>query len=258
LLEYRIVVVSSEALSAATHLGEWLKTAIFPLNYSHLFAPLVPPDIGLQLISCPTPYFIGCRRSQAINEVIEMEDERDNNRSKFSKNLQSKGSSCGLLVVDIDYDDCLMPHDLQLPVRGARALIHALESLLRPSLSRCDDVQQHSCEKLDSPALAIQVMDLCRNFVGSLLEGSNYCSLSIEDGDEQIVLFDEALFIHQQCLRALMCTKNVIDIAGKEEVKIEKVEQLRKRSMSTSKEIEPLLQRLLRTQCFSSHLSIQK
>jgi hypothetical protein len=247
LLEYRIVVVSSQALSAATHLGEWLKTAIFPLNFSHLFAPLVPPDIGLQLVSCPTPYFIGCRRSQAINEVIEMEDERDSNRSKFSNNLQ------GLLVVDIDYDDCLMPHDLQLPVRGSRSLIHALESLLRPSLSKCDDVLQDPCEKLDSAALAKQVMALCRNFVSSLLEGSNYCSLSIEDGDEQIVLFDEALFIHQHCLRTSMCTKDVVDIVDKENENLEKI-QLRKRSISR-KEIEPLLQRLLRTQCFSSYLS---
>jgi repressor of nif and glnA expression len=123
-------------------------------------------------------------------------------------------------------------------------------------LSKCDDVLQDSCEKLDSTALAKEVMALCRNFVSSLLEGSMNCSISIKDGDEQIVLFDEVLFIHQHCLRTSMCTKDIVDIVDKENENLEKV-QLRKRSVSR-KETEPLLQRLLRTQCFSSYLSNQK
>jgi hypothetical protein len=268
LLEYRIVAVSSRTLSASTHLGEWLKDAIFPLKYAHVYSPLVPPCIGLQLIHCPAPFFIGMKRTSKINEVVESEDERDREkiRGRRGKSLSSKDSSCGLLLVDLDRDECSMPQDLCLLVTSARVLIKALEDLLYPRLCCCDEII--GIEK-DSKASfkGIQALQLCRQFVGSLLEGSRKSCLRAEDGDEHIVIFDEILFMQQHFTRLSLHPTVVAKSRQSEQENVTEAEHaivdevsadvtsLLPLIVSGGKDVEKLLRSLIITQCFSLYLT---
>ena len=269
LLEYRIVAVSSRTLSASTHLGEWLKDAIHPLKYAHVYSPLVPPCIGLQLIHCPAPFFIGMKRTSKIDEVVESEDERDREKIKGrrGKSASSKdNSSCGLLLIDLDRDECSMPQDLCLLVKSARLLIRALEDLLYPRLSGCDEIV--SIEKVsNASAKGYQALQLCRQFVGSLLEGSRKSCLRAEDGDEHIVIFDEILFMQQHFTRLSLHPTVIAKSKHSEKQNITEAEHaivdeissdrtsLLPLTVSGGKDIEKLLRSLIITQCFSLYLT---
>lgn len=278
LLEYRIVAVSSRALSASTHLGEWLKNVIYPLKYAHVYSPLVPPSIGLQLIHCPAPFFIGMRRSSKIDEIVELEDERDRekNEGRRGKPALPRDSNCGLLLVDLDRDECSMPHDLCSLVRSARVLIRALESLLYPHLYNCDEVDAGVKKEECRPAkLAHDATKLCMRFVSSLLEGSKQSCLSAEDGDEVVVLFDEILFIQQHCIQILLnpaiivttfrseerhqdCRDTARDIGDSHASNVESApyfESMLPSTINGSKDVQNLLRYLMRTQSFSSYLT---
>lgn len=268
LLEYRIVAVSSEALSASTHLGEWLKDAIYPLKYAHVYSPLVPPCVGLQLIHCPAPFFIGMKRTTKIDEVVESEDEREREkiRGRRGKSAGSKDSSCGLLLVDLDRDECSMPQDLCLLMKSARLLVTALEALLYPKLSCCDQIISQEKESTIS-VKSYKAMQLCRQFVGSILEGSKRSCLRAVDGDEHIVIFDEILFMQQHFLRLSLhpTTLAMAKVSGKQN--ITEVEDtivdafstdsmsLLPSSVSGAKDVEKLLRSLIITQCFSLYLT---
>lgn len=280
LLEYRIVAVSSRALSASTHLGEWLKDAINPLKYAHVYSPLVPPCIGLQLIHCPAPFFIGMRRSPKIDEIVELEDERDRekNEGRRGKPALPRDSNCGLLLVDLDRDECSMPQDLCSLVRSAKVLIRALESLLYPHLYNCDEIDAGIQREVNKPEkVAHDATKLCKRFVGSLLEGSKQSCLSARDGDEIVVLFDETLFIHQHSIQLSLNTA-IIDMdfeAEKRQLDLgcKKVEQNTRNTTANNadfarnqesmlpstttgnKDIQNLLRYLMRTQSFSSYLT---
>ena len=280
LLEYRIVAVSSRALSASTHLGEWLKDAINPLKYAHVYSPLVPPCIGLQLIHCPAPFYIGMRRSPKIDEIVELEDERDRekNEGRRGKPALPRDSSCGLLLVDLDRDECSMPQDLCSLVRSAKVLIRALESLLYPHLYNCDEIDAGIQREVNKPEkLAHDATKLCKRFVRSLLEGSKQSCLSAKDGDEIVVLFDETLFIHQHSIQ-LSLNRAIIDIDFEAEkwqldLDCKNVEQNTRNSNANNvdfsryqesmlpstttgnKDIQNLLRYLMRTQSFSSYLT---
>jgi DENN (AEX-3) domain len=280
LLEYRIVAVSSRALSASTHLGEWLKDAINPLKYAHVYSPLVPPCIGLQLIHCPAPFFIGMRRSPRIDEIVELEDERDRekNEGRRGKPTLPRDSNCGLLLVDLDRDECSMPQDLCSLVRSAKVLIRALESLLYPHLYNCDEIDAGIQRELKKPEkLAHDATKLCKRFVRSLLEGSKQSCLSAKDGDEIVVLFDETLFVHQHSIQ-LSLNPAIIDMdfeAEKRQLDMDfkKAEQntrdtnannveysryhesMLPSTTTGNKDIQNLLRYLMRTQSFSYYLT---
>ena len=280
LLEYRIVAVSSRALSASTHLGEWLKDAINPLKYAHVYSPLVPPCIGLQLIHCPAPFFIGMRRSPKIDEIVELEDERDRekNEGRRGKPALPRDSNCGLLLVDLDRDECSMPQDLCSLVRSAKVLIRALESLLYPHLYNCDEVDAGIQREVNKPEkLAHDATKLCKRFVSSLLEGSKQSCLSAKDGDEIVVLFDETLFIHQHSIQLSLnpaiidmdfeAEKRQLDLDCKEAVQNTRntnannldfaryQESMLPSTTTGNKDIQNLLRYLMRTQSFSSYLT---
>lgn len=268
LLEYRIVAVSSRTLSASTHLGEWLKDAIYPLKYAHVYSPLVPPCIGLQLIHCPAPFFIGMKRTSKIDEVVESEDERDREKIKGrrGKTAGSKDSTCGLLLVDLDRDECSMPQDLCLLVKSARFLIRALEDLLYPQLCCCDEVIGIEKEST-GPVKGYQARNLCRKFVRSLLEGSKRSCLRAEDGDEHIVIFDEVLFMQQHLTRlslhpTIVAKSNQSEKQNIAEAEYTIVDEVRfdgtsllPVTVSGGKDIEKLLRSLIITQCFSLYLT---
>ena len=272
LLEYRIVVVSSRSLSGATHLGEFLKEAIYPLKYSHVYSPLVPPTIGLQLIHCPAPFYIGMSRSSAIDDIVELEDERDREKNKGRRNRNSSGRdhSCGLLIVDMDRDECSMPQDLCNAVRSAKVLIRALETLLKPELSRCDEISGVSAMDASTLAntLAEGVMRLCSHFVGSLLQGFEMCCIKVDDEEEKIVLFDELMFLQQHVIRYTLHSPLVLKYFDELDKQRSSVNcTLSKEGLADvlllppiatangGKDFEKLIRSLMRTQSFSSYLT---
>ena len=288
LLEYRIVVVSSRSLSAATHLGEFLKEAIYPLKYSHVYSPLVPPSIGLQLIHCPAPFFIGMKRSSAIDEVIELEDERDREKNigRRNRNASGRDHGCGLLVVDMDRDECSLPQDLCAPVRAAKVLIRALESLLHPELSNCDEITKVSGRQHDlssSDTLIMRVLDLCGQFVTSTLQGLESCCLKVDEGQERIVLFDELMFLQQHINRFTLqspAISKIFKVLDGQTLSTDRLETKKDESAvpnelnrdglsdkdnilpydaslsaSSCRDVEKLIRSLMRTQSFSSYLT---
>lgn len=61
LLEVPIVILSSSShdMTKAVIVIEFLQDAILPLTWPHINAANVPIDIAKELLSCPTPFFIG-------------------------------------------------------------------------------------------------------------------------------------------------------------------------------------------------------
>ena len=276
LLEYRIVAVTSKALSACTHLGEWLKDAIYPLKYAHVYSPLVPQDIGLQLIHCPAPFFIGMKRSSKIDEIVESEDERDKEKSRGRRGCSpGRGdSNCGMFLIDLDRDECSMPQDLCFLLKSARHLIRELESILSPNLYGCDDLIPRN-RNTSTSSLANQsheVMRLCRRFVSSLLDGAKDSCLCALDGDEHIVLFDEVLFLQRISTRLSLrpaaierhINAETLDSGSQNTSEIVRTQDtltsdnqpsLLPLTTSGSRDVEKLLKCLMRTQCFSMYLT---
>ena len=178
----------------------------------------------------------------------------------------------------MDRDECSIPLDLCIPVRAARALIRALELVLHPQLSHCDELVEDAAVLQSSKSSAIvakRVMHLCRQFVISILQGSEVCRLEVEDGEERIVLFDEVLFLQQHVARMSFRPSAVAKLFDRQQqlqkdktreesgnlveagddTLVAEIKSLLPATTAGAKDFEKLLRSLMRTQSFSLFLT---
>ncbi|OWZ20873.1 hypothetical protein PHMEG_0004655 [Phytophthora megakarya] len=123
LLERQIVLVSSR-YSVLTAVGETLKSLISPLEWSHVFAPILPKSM-LECLQCPTPYLFGVHSSY---------------RAELRDMLEREGCGDGIVVVDLDSDTMSSPGRPQLPDSVRRPLMSRLLQLLKPKVFFSDYV----------------------------------------------------------------------------------------------------------------------
>jgi hypothetical protein len=162
-----------------TVMGEFLKSIIAPLKWSHVYVPLIPKQFNNDILQCPTPFFVGVQReffdaSAVPNDVI---------------------------ILDLDSDACRITSDLAKALYAGRLLAEALEKVLRPSLMMCDDASVPS-EPEDRNLTVHDVLRLCKLFIADLLIGTEECCTYAVDHNELVVLFDEAMFAYYKMKRS--------------------------------------------------------
>ena len=96
-----------------------LKYIISPLKWSHVYVPVLPKMMGIDLLQCPTPFYVGLLR-----EVVDTAD--------FSIPED-------VLLVDLDLDTCSVSEQLAAALPAGRRLARSLDKLFRPTLHRCDE-----------------------------------------------------------------------------------------------------------------------
>jgi hypothetical protein len=117
-LEFKILFVTSENLSAVLQIGEWMRLAAQPLQWCHIYAPVAPQHLALELLQCPAPYMLGILRSTLQRAAAVPPSDA--------------------VVVDLDANTVRVPKDLKVPVRALRGLASRLFPLLRPHYTACD------------------------------------------------------------------------------------------------------------------------
>lgn len=183
LLERQIVLVSSR-YSVLTSVGETLKSLIAPLEWSHVFAPILPKSM-LECLQCPTPYLFGVHSS---------------NRTDLREMLEREGCGDGIVVVDLDADAIDSPGRLQLPQNVRGPLTMQLLHLLKPKVFFSDLVPM-----LDSKSEASSVcgfpqdhVRLCfREAIATLLQTVEEFRFVLSDDFDYVVVFDRLAFLHR-------------------------------------------------------------
>lgn len=196
-LEYRVVLVSSSH-TVAMLVGEWLKLAMHPLTWCHIYAPVVPQPLALELLQCPAPYLLGILR-----ETLD----------------SSPTQPCaGVLFVDLDNDTVSVPVDLGVALPAAESLVERIASILQPNLAGCDDLdhdgRRAEARGLLDPLSPTGPAALCRQFLQRLLKPLAKCVVVLDDAAEELtVALDEELFLRKVCGAAGVAAPNYNAIA---------------------------------------------
>lgn len=183
----------SSGHTVALLVGEWLKLAMLPLKWCHIYAPVAPEHVALQLLQCPAPYLLGIR-----HESLEA-----------SHSLPSPG----ILLVDLDADTVSVPADLQVALPAAESLVHQLAAVLKPNLCGCDAIVQgdvHGVTGGKSDPLCIGgPAELCRQYLHTLLKPLDKCIVVLDDTADTTVVLDEELLVRKVCAAAASSTSAV-------------------------------------------------
>ncbi|KAG7386712.1 hypothetical protein PHYPSEUDO_015392 [Phytophthora pseudosyringae] len=183
LLERQIVLVSSR-YSVLTSVGETLKSVIAPLEWSHVFAPILPKSM-LECLQCPTPYLFGVHSSY---------------RTELREMLEREGCGDGIVVVDLDADTMSSPGRPQLPecVRGP--LVSRLLQLLKPKVFFSDFVPMLSSKSDATLAHGFpqdHVRTCFQEAVATLLRTVEEFRFVLSDDFDYVVVFDRIAFLRR-------------------------------------------------------------
>uniref|UniRef100_M4BMN9 UDENN domain-containing protein n=1 Tax=Hyaloperonospora arabidopsidis (strain Emoy2) TaxID=559515 RepID=M4BMN9_HYAAE len=182
LLERQIVLVSSR-YSVLTAVGETLKSLIAPLEWSHVFAPILPKSM-LECLQCPTPYLFGVHASY---------------RGELREMLEREGCGDSIVVVDLDADKMSAPGRPQLPESIRGPLTSRLLQLLKPRVYYSDFVPMVT--KNDTVASTSQcfpqghVRMFFREAIAALLRTVEEFRFVLSDDFDYVVVFDRIAFV---------------------------------------------------------------
>ncbi|GMG16048.1 unnamed protein product [Phytophthora fragariaefolia] len=183
LLERQIVLLSSR-YSVLTSVGETLKSLISPLQWSHVFAPILPKSM-LECLQCPTPYLFGVHSSY---------------RAELREMLEREGCGDGIVVVDLDADTMSSPGRPQLPETVRVPLTSRLLQLLKPKVFFSDFVPMLSNKTDASQARRFpqhHVRACFREAVASLLRIVEEFRFVLSDDFDYVVVFDRVAFLRR-------------------------------------------------------------
>ncbi|CAH0481834.1 unnamed protein product [Peronospora belbahrii] len=181
LLERQIVLVSSH-YSVLTSVGETLKSLIAPLEWSHVFAPILPKSM-LECLQCPTPYLFGVNASY---------------RAELREMLEREGCGDGIIVVDLDADTISSPVRPQLPEPVRGPLTSRLLQLLKPKVYFSDFVPMLSSkpDALIAQRFPQGHVRMCfREAMAALLRTVEEYRFVLSDDFDYVVVFDRIAFL---------------------------------------------------------------
>lgn len=114
------MLVSTHRRTASLLVGEWLRLAMRPLDWCHIYAPVAPPRLALELLQCPAPYVLGIARGTLRTaRAVPPADA---------------------VVVDLDANSVRAPGELLVLLPAARCLIAKLAPILQPHFASCDSI----------------------------------------------------------------------------------------------------------------------
>ncbi|KAG1709125.1 hypothetical protein DVH05_022757 [Phytophthora capsici] len=183
LLERQIVLVSSR-YSVLTSVGETLKSLISPLEWSHVFAPILPKNM-LECLQCPTPYLFGVHSSY---------------RAELREMLGREGCGDGIVVVDLDADTMSSPGRPQLPESVRGPLTSQLLQLLKPKVFFSDFVPMVTSKATTSLSHGFpqgHVRACFREAMATLLRTVEEFRFVLSDDFDYVVVFDRIAFLRR-------------------------------------------------------------
>lgn len=106
--------------------GEWIKQAIHPLKWCHIYAPVVPHRMGKELLDCPAPYLLGIQQPTASEH--------------FNSMTITTTTDDNVILIDLDRNVVRMSLSLMEMVDCSMRLVDKIAAILTPNLYGCDDV----------------------------------------------------------------------------------------------------------------------
>ncbi|RLN74283.1 hypothetical protein BBJ28_00006234 [Nothophytophthora sp. Chile5] len=183
LLERQVVLVSSR-YSVLTSVGETLKSLLAPLQWSHVFAPILPNSM-LECLQCPTPYLFGVHASY---------------RAELRDMLGREGCGEGIVVVDLDTDTMSAPARPHLPEAIRGPLVSRLLQLLKPKVFFSDFVPMLGNEADAQLARHFpqgHVRTCFREALAALLRTVEEFRFVLSDDFDYVVVFDRVAFLRR-------------------------------------------------------------
>jgi hypothetical protein len=163
------VIISSVSLNTALHLGEWIRSALEPLEWCHLYIPVLPKSMAIELIQCPTPFFIGIHRNCCDNNLL----------------------SDDIVIMDLDCDSIKVPDSLLPMLKVGKRMMRQLDFLLRPTHTE----GEYAEIRFNKKESKLSVLELFHNFIREVLRGIEKCIISVVDDNEIVYLLDETMFL---------------------------------------------------------------
>ncbi|ETV93887.1 hypothetical protein H310_12232 [Aphanomyces invadans] len=200
LCERKVLLISSH-VSVLTTVAETFRLLLRPLEWPHVFAPVLP-ECMVDCLHCPTPFVFGVHRagsataldivqdSDSTIVVVDLDHDRVDCHFKSSHHRRSRRSSNGK---DRPVTSAAPGPDV-LP--QAAALEDSLRTLLRPHVERSDDID---CPRRDDhtsfPEAA--VLALFRETWDHMMDRMEEFSFVLADEGDSMVVFDSIGFLQQ-------------------------------------------------------------
>jgi len=187
LLERKILLVSRR-YSALTFICEAIKSILSPLEWSHVYAPILPRRM-LGHLECPTPFIIGIHKDYAF--------KRD-----FPFLLDA-------VVVDLDIGTVQLPTvsgstsqigpgvpppDAEIPFSLRGQLLEQLHALTRPALAACDRLDGLLPSSFKARFPTKEIKEAFQATIHALLDRAPQCCVPVPFPGDSITVFDEKAF----------------------------------------------------------------
>ncbi|CAK4117470.1 unnamed protein product [Aphanomyces euteiches] len=169
----RKVLLVSKHVSVLTTVAESVRELMRPLEWSHVFCPVLPASMA-ECVHCPTPFLFGVHPD--VVSSLDLEDS--------------------VVIVDLDADrvQCASSEGAPiLPLPNAKELTTKLQVLLEPQVA-CSD---WAIEPKSPPAVFPhgQVASLCHASWLTLLADMEEFSFVLSDEGDTMVVFDSVGFL---------------------------------------------------------------
>lgn len=213
LLEQKIIFTSRRR-SCLLSMSVALKTLLSPLEWSHLFVPVVPAGLATDLVQYPAPFILGIPFSPSTMSLLKsIPDDVTIVDVDVGRVILAKTFSVNL---DAQNDE---ENNISTTIALRSQVLHLAETL-GAAIGSCESQRLWTC---DSPFVdsvfttsnAITkgkaVQKAIRSFLRELLAGCNTCCFLIEEAPSSVedktekecsVLFDEDRFFHLKYLRS--------------------------------------------------------
>ncbi|OQR93134.1 hypothetical protein THRCLA_08539 [Thraustotheca clavata] len=170
-LERKILFVSSY-ISVLTTVAEACKTLLAPLQWPHVYAPLLPPNM-LECLHCPTPFVFGVHSSmlESVNGYIQDDEE-------------------AIVVINLDSHEVLHA-PMSLPSTVHRKLAAQLKELILPDVVCSDMLAKPRCLAFPQDA----VRNLFRTTWSDMMANMEEFSFPLSDEVDSMVVFDNVGFL---------------------------------------------------------------
>ncbi|RHY91492.1 hypothetical protein DYB31_012270 [Aphanomyces astaci] len=203
LCERKVLLISSH-VSVLTTVGETLRLLLRPLQWPHVFAPVLPACL-VDCLHCPTPFVFGVHRtlaSTALNVV------QDSDSTVVVVDLDADSIECHVKppprrrshakdprrYPDVIPDNSRHPDDHPDVLPQAVALEAALRVLVRPEVECSDDVSWTAAPAAFPDA---DILALFHQTWERMLDSMEEFSFVLADDGDSMVVFDSIGFLQQ-------------------------------------------------------------
>jgi hypothetical protein len=193
LLELKVILLADGTTSGLTILAEFLRLSISPLQWCHVYAPVIQ-NSGCGILDCPTPYFVGVAKADLAQRETAL--------------------PLDAVVIDIDSGEitqtpdtlsAIMPWVQYVQRQAARAMRGPFNESDNPSYAGCShnpdrtlkrkNINDHHVRTVYDDPTGRSLLQLLQGIVREFLRDIELCCFATEDQDELVVFFDEAAYM---------------------------------------------------------------